>query len=163
GITSPWKNLSAPDHAIRQMVKAELNVTINSDDPPMFNTDLANEYVRCGTEMRLTPTELKSCALNGIRASWLDDGRKRDWLMAWAYVGPVSDEGWTWSHNQGLLAVKEAFPKIKTLEVESVPYSADATRIFRQFVSDGANIVFDSSNYGDLLYAASDAAPEVAW
>ena len=89
--------------------------------------------------------------------------KEEDAIMAWAYVGPKSDEGWTWSHYQGLLAVKEAFPKIKTLEVESVPYSADATRIFRQFVSDGACMVFDSSNYGDLLYAASDAAPEVAW
>ena len=84
GITSPWKDLSAPDHAIRQMVKAGLNVMINSDDPPMFNTDLANEYVRCGTEMRLTPAELKECALNGIRASWLDEGTKRDWLAAWS-------------------------------------------------------------------------------
>lgn len=89
--------------------------------------------------------------------------KEEDATLAWAYVGPVSDEGWTWSHNQGLLAVKEAFPKVKTLEVESVPYSADATRIFRQFVSDGACLVFDSSNYGDFLYAASDAAPEVAW
>ena len=84
GITSPWKDLSAPDHAIRQMVKAGLNVMINSDDPPMFNTDLANEYVRCATEMRLTPAELKQCALNGIRASWLDESTKRDWLAAWS-------------------------------------------------------------------------------
>ena len=84
-------------------------------------------------------------------------------IIAFGHTGPVTDEGWTWSHYQGLLAVKEAFPKIKTLEVESVPYSADATRIFRQFVSDGACMVFDSSNYGDFLYAASDAAPEVAW
>lgn len=84
GITSPWKDLSAPDHAIRQMVKAGLNVMINSDDPPMFNTDLANEYVRCATEMRLTPAELKQCALNGIRASWLNEGTKRDWLAAWS-------------------------------------------------------------------------------
>jgi adenosine deaminase len=50
----------------------------------MFNTDLANEYVRCATEMRLTPAELKECALNGIRASWLDDGRKRDLLASWS-------------------------------------------------------------------------------
>ncbi len=61
------------------MVKAGLNVMINSDDPPMFDTDLANEYVRVATEMRLTPAELKECALNGIRASWLDEGTKRDW------------------------------------------------------------------------------------
>jgi adenosine deaminase len=66
------------------MVKAGLNVMINSDDPPMFNTDLANEYVRCATEMRLTPAELKQCALNGIRGSWLGEGTKRDWLAAWS-------------------------------------------------------------------------------
>ncbi len=89
--------------------------------------------------------------------------KEEDATFAWGYVGPVSDEGWTWSHNQGLLAVKEKFPKIKTLEVENIPYSADATRIFRQFVADGACMVFDSSNYGDFLYTASDAAPEVAW
>src|SRR5262249_37552613 len=89
--------------------------------------------------------------------------KEDDAAVAFGYVGPVSDEGWSGSHSQGLQAVKAAFPKIKTLEVESIPYSADATRIYRQFVSDGASIVFDSSNYGDFLYAASDAAPEVAW
>jgi len=84
GITSPWKDLSAPDHAIRQMVKAGLNVTINSDDPPMFGTDLANEFVRVATEMRLSPDELKECALNGVRGSWLDESTKRDWVAAWS-------------------------------------------------------------------------------
>ena len=84
GITSPWKDLAAPDHAIRQMIKAGLNVTINSDDPPMFGTDLANEFVRAATEMRLSPAELKECALNGIRGSWLDDATKREWVTAWS-------------------------------------------------------------------------------
>ena len=84
GITSPWKDLAAPDHAIRQMVKAGLNVIINSDDPPMFGTDLANEYVRVATEMRLSPAELRECALNGIRGSWLDEGTKRAWLADWS-------------------------------------------------------------------------------
>lgn len=84
GITSPWKDLSAPDHAIRQMVKAGLNVTINSDDPPMFGTDLGNEFVRVATEMKLSPAELKQCALNSVRASWVDEGTKRDWLAAWS-------------------------------------------------------------------------------
>src|SRR5436305_608448 len=68
--------------------------------------------------------------------------KEEEAAVAVGYVGPVSDEGWSWSHNQGLLAIKAAYPKIKTLEVESIPYSADATRIYRQFVSDGASIVF---------------------
>jgi hypothetical protein len=32
-------------HPLRAMVDAGLVVTINSDDPPMFGTDLTNEYV----------------------------------------------------------------------------------------------------------------------
>jgi adenosine deaminase len=66
------------------MIKAGLKVTINSDDPPMFNTDLANEFVLVATKMRLTPDELKECVLNGIRAAWLDEATKRDWLAAWS-------------------------------------------------------------------------------
>jgi adenosine deaminase len=84
GITSPWKDIAAPDHAIRQMIKAGLKVSIHSDDPPMFGTSLANEYVRVATEMRLSPAELKECALNGVRGSWLDEGTKRDWVADWS-------------------------------------------------------------------------------
>ena len=84
GLSNPWKDLSAPDHAVRRMVKAGLNVVINADDPPMFGTDLANEYVSAATQMQLSPAELKECALNGIRASWLDESTKRDWLRAWS-------------------------------------------------------------------------------
>jgi adenosine deaminase len=50
----------------------------------MFGTDLATEFVRVATEMRLSPAELKQCALNSVRASWLDEGTKRDWLAAWS-------------------------------------------------------------------------------
>ena len=30
---------------------------------------------------------------------------EQDAVIAFAYVGPVSDEGWTWAHDQGRLAV----------------------------------------------------------
>jgi adenosine deaminase len=50
----------------------------------MFGTDLANEFVRVATEMKLSPTELKQCSLNSIRASWLDESTKRDLLASWS-------------------------------------------------------------------------------
>ena len=84
-------------------------------------------------------------------------------VIGFGHVGPISDEGWTSSHHQGLLAVKQAFPQAKFLEVESIPYSADATRTFRQFVAQGAHIVFVTSEYGDLLRGVSDRAPNTAW
>ncbi|WP_210527656.1 BMP family ABC transporter substrate-binding protein [Rubellimicrobium arenae] len=84
-------------------------------------------------------------------------------VIAWGYVGPTADEGWTWAHDQGRQAVQNAYPKLKTIYVESVPYSADASRIYRQFVSEGAHMVFANSNYGDFLYDVAARAPEVAF
>lgn len=84
-------------------------------------------------------------------------------MIAWGYVGPTADEGWTWAHDQGRHAVAAAFPKAKTVYVENVPYSADASRTWRQFVSDGANMIFANSNYGDFLYDVARRAPEVAF
>ena len=84
-------------------------------------------------------------------------------VVGFGHVGPISDEGWTWAHHQGLLAVKEAYPKLKKiLEVENIPYSAEATRTYRQFVSEGANIVFDTSSNCDFLHEVVRRAPEVA-
>ncbi len=84
-------------------------------------------------------------------------------LIAFGYVGPVSDEGWTWSHEQGRLAVEAAFPKLKTVKVESIPFSAEASRTFKRFVAEGANLIFSTSTYGDLLRDVALRAPNVAF
>jgi basic membrane lipoprotein Med (substrate-binding protein (PBP1-ABC) superfamily) len=89
--------------------------------------------------------------------------KEEDALIAFGHTGPVTDEGWTWAHNQGMKAVEKAFPKLKTVFVESIPYSADASRTYRQFVSQGANLVFATSNYGDFLYDVAKQAPEVGF
>lgn len=89
---------------------------------------------------------------------------EEDAVIGFGHVGPVTDEGWTWAHHQGVLAVQETFPNLKkVLEVENVPYSADATRIYRQFVSEGANMIFDTSSTGDFLHEVVRRAPEVAF
>ena len=89
--------------------------------------------------------------------------KEEDAVIAFGHVGPISDEGWTYTHHLGKLAVEKAFPKLKTLEVENIPFSADATRTFRQFVSEGANLCIISSEYADLVANVADASPDVAW
>ena len=90
--------------------------------------------------------------------------KEEDAVLGFGHVGPITDEGWTWSHHQGLLACKEAYPNLKNiLEVENVPYSSDATRTYRQFVSEGANMIFDTSSTGDFLHEVVKRAPEVAF
>lgn len=66
--------------------------------------------------------------------------------VAFVYVGPIGDLGWTYAHDQGRLALEEAFPNVETVYQESVPENAaDAERVIRQFAQDGADIIFTTS------------------
>ncbi|GAN54334.1 BMP family ABC transporter substrate-binding protein [Tanticharoenia sakaeratensis] len=102
-------------------------------------------------------------ALRPAAASALRPIREQDALIAFGHTGPVTDGGWTHQHDLGVEAVRAAFPRLKTIFVESIPYSADATRIFRQFVAEGAQMVMATSNYGDFIRDVADRAPEVAF
>ena len=82
--TTPWRDLSADDHAIRVMADAGIKMVINSDDPPMLSTDLANEYRILHNVMGFSLVEIKEFALNGIDAAWLDDTTKQGWRREWA-------------------------------------------------------------------------------
>jgi len=88
---------------------------------------------------------------------------EQDAVVAFAHIGPITDGGWTTTHHRGLLALERAFPRATYLEVASLPLSEDATRTFRQFVESGANIVFVTSEWGDLLSSVAEDAPEVAF
>jgi basic membrane protein A and related proteins len=79
--------------------------------------------------------------------------------IAFAYVGPVGDAGWTFAHDQGRKAIEAEFgDKITTVMAENVPESADAERVIRQFATDGAKMVFGTTfGYMDpMLKVAGD-------
>ncbi|MER5613221.1 adenosine deaminase [Streptomyces sp. NPDC002215] len=64
-------------HPVREMVDAGVLVTINSDDPPMFGTDLNNEYAVAARLLGLDERGLASLAKNAVEASYLDAAGKR--------------------------------------------------------------------------------------
>jgi simple sugar transport system substrate-binding protein len=66
--------------------------------------------------------------------------------VAFAYVGPVGDGGWSFAHDNGRKAIEKEFgDKIKTTFVESVPESADAERVFRDMVGQGNKLIFGTT------------------
>ncbi|MEI7762016.1 MAG: BMP family ABC transporter substrate-binding protein [Comamonadaceae bacterium] len=66
--------------------------------------------------------------------------------IAFAYVGPVGDGGWTFAHDNGRKALEKEFgDKIKTSFVESVPESADAERVIRDMVGQGNKLIFGTT------------------
>ncbi|WP_327679697.1 adenosine deaminase [Streptomyces sp. NBC_00467] len=64
------------DHPIKEMVAAGVLVTVNSDDPPMFGTDLNNEYGVAGRLLGLDERGLAALAKNAVEASFLDPAGK---------------------------------------------------------------------------------------
>lgn len=66
--------------------------------------------------------------------------------IAFAYVGPVGDGGWTFAHDLGRQAVEKEFgDRVVTSFVEKVPESADAERVFRSIVADGNKLIFGTT------------------
>lgn len=60
------------EHPIKEFVRAGVLVTVNSDDPPMFGTDLNNEYAVAARLLGLDERGLADLAKNGVEASFLD-------------------------------------------------------------------------------------------
>ena len=66
--------------------------------------------------------------------------------IAFAYVGPVGDGGWTFAHDNARKAIEAEFgDKIKTSFVENVPESADAERVIRDMASQGNKLIFGTT------------------
>jgi adenosine deaminase len=63
-------------HPIRRYAEMGLLVTVNTDDPMMFNNSLAGEYRLLAERLGFRPGEVQKLILNGIRASWLPEERK---------------------------------------------------------------------------------------
>ena len=66
--------------------------------------------------------------------------------IAFAYVGPVGDGGWTFAHDNGRKALEKEFgDKIVTSFVENVPDSADAERVIRDMAGQGNKLIFGTT------------------
>ncbi|MEI6759160.1 MAG: BMP family ABC transporter substrate-binding protein [Betaproteobacteria bacterium] len=66
--------------------------------------------------------------------------------IAFAYVGPVGDGGWTFAHDNARKALEKEFgDKVKTSFVENVPESADAERVIRDMATQGNKLIFGTT------------------
>jgi adenosine deaminase/aminodeoxyfutalosine deaminase len=67
-------------HPVRSFFDAGALITLNSDDPEMFETSLAREYKIAQDHFGFTDAELKQLARNSFAASWLPPEKKREYL-----------------------------------------------------------------------------------
>ncbi|HSW05875.1 MAG TPA: BMP family ABC transporter substrate-binding protein [Aquabacterium sp.] len=114
----------------------------------------AAALVGCGKKEEAAPAAPASAPASAAAA------KPAPLKIAFAYVGPVGDGGWTFAHDNGRKALEKEFgDKIVTSFVENVPEAADAERVFRDMVGQGNKLIFGTTfGYMEpMLKAAPDA------
>ncbi len=68
--------MTLPEHPLRRYFDAGLMVTLNSDDPALFGSDLEGEYCLAYNDFGFTEEHLRELAANSIEASFLPADQK---------------------------------------------------------------------------------------
>jgi adenosine deaminase/aminodeoxyfutalosine deaminase len=63
-------------HPVKDYFESGLMITLNSDDPPMFGSDLLGEYVLAQEKYGFTMEQMRELAANAVEASFLEPARK---------------------------------------------------------------------------------------
>jgi len=83
--------------------------------------------------------------------------------VAFVYIGPPGDLGWTYEHERGRLEAAKFFgDKVKLDYIENVPEGPDAERVIRQYAQDGYDMIFATSfGYMDPMFNVAQEFPNV--
>jgi basic membrane protein A len=99
-------------------------------------------------------------ATPAVSASSQDDTLLK---VAFVYLGPIGDGGWTYSHEHARRVVQvELGDKIKTSYAENVPEGAAAERVFRDLAKQGNQIIFGTTfGYAESMLKVAKEFPTV--
>lgn len=83
--------------------------------------------------------------------------------VAFVYVGPVGDAGWTLAHDNGRKFLEKNLPNVETTYLENVPEApADAERVFTELAQKGYQVIFGTSfGYMDPMLKVAAKFPNV--
>lgn len=113
----------------------------------------------CGDDDSGTTTAAPGTT-GGTDTTAAGDGLK----VAFVYVGPIGDAGWTWAHDQGRLYLEENMPGVETTFLESVPEGAESQAVFEDLAEEGYDLVFGTSfGYMDPMLAAAENYPDTVF
>jgi len=85
--------------------------------------------------------------------------------VAFVYVSPVTDAGWTFQHDTGRREMEKALgAQVRTTAVEKVAAGPDAERVLRDLASQGHSLIFATSfGYMEPTLKVAREFPDVAF
>ncbi len=83
--------------------------------------------------------------------------------IAFVYIGPPGDMGWTYEHDRGRkMVVDQLGDRVETATIENVPEGPDAARVIRDYAQKGYNMIFTTSfGYMDPTLEVANEFPKV--
>ena len=93
-------------------------------------------------------------ASQGASAAELPALSKETMKVGFIYGSSIGDEGYTYAHNLGRLAVENM--GIKTMYLENVPETSDCEKAARDLIDQGCNVIYAIS-FGHMEYIANVA------
>ena len=123
---------------------------------------LALVAAACGDDDKKTEDSSTS---SGDTGDTTDDtgGSDEPLKVAFVYVGPIGDAGWTKKHDDGRKALEAEFgDKIEVTFLETVPENDEQP--FETLVEEGNDLIFGTSfGYMEPMLAVAEANPEVCF
>lgn len=95
----------------------------------------------------------------GFQIPAIEEGK---FNVAFVYIGPHDDGGWTQAHDLGRQYVEENVADVHTAFVELVPEGADAEQVIRSLARKGFDLIFTTSfGYMDASEIVASEFPNV--
>ncbi len=82
--------------------------------------------------------------------------------VAFLYIGPHNDGGWSQAHDEGRIYLQKHLPYVETAYSENVPEGAPCEKIIRDYIHKGYSVIFGTSfGFMDSMYNVAKDYPKV--
>jgi basic membrane protein A and related proteins len=100
------------------------------------SAEYAQNLLGLGGEAAAAPS------VDSIQIPAIEEGK---FNVAFIYVGPIGDGGWSYAHNEGRKYLEANLENVHTAYLESIPEGADAERVIRNLARAGFDAIFTTS------------------
>lgn len=92
-----------------------------------------------------------------------DTKDSKSYKVAFIYISPPGDLGWTYEHDQGRKMLEAHFgDQIITTYAENIAEDSDAARVMRRYAQEGYDMIFATSpGYMDYMYEVAEEFPQI--
>ncbi|MFP4343109.1 MAG: BMP family ABC transporter substrate-binding protein [Anaerolineales bacterium] len=113
--------------------------------------------------MIVTLLLLAACTTPPTEAPTEEVSAEEPFRVAFVYISPPGDLGWTYEHDQGRQRLAEALgDQVETTYIENVPEGPDAARVIRDYAQQDYDMIFATSfGYMDPMFEVAEEFPDV--